>query len=523
VGDAAVRFLSGPRFLLVALLGGARLLAAPPSDRPEIRAIWVDAFGPGIRTPEEAEELVLEAKRANLNLLFVQVRRRGDALYTRGFEPPLDAPAYDPRFDALENVIRVAHREGLAVHAWVNAMSLWRNEAPPCDARHLFNRHGPAAHGDELWLTTAPDGTTLFPVGTFLDPGHPGVQAYLASIYANLVREYDLDGIHFDYIRYPETEGSPARGSAVGYNPAALARFRRATGRTDTPEPGDEEWMAWRRRQVDHVVRRVYLEAKSLKPKLVVSASVIPWGAPPTNEDDFASVAPMQRVFQDWHGWLKEGILDLAVPMNYARETDDRVRSWFDGWISWERTHQHERRTVAGLGGYRNSPDATLAQVARARAGSGRDRLAGVSLFSYRVPVGGAAEPDPSAVTGPPGERLLFLSAGTPAAPGPFQLPAPLPSLPWLDRPERGAVAGVVAAANREETDDVGVEIRRKGWFRKTRRVRTDANGFFGLTGLAPGRYRVRLAGAREPDTTTFVVVSAGSVTRTELSARASR
>ncbi|MBK9372471.1 MAG: family 10 glycosylhydrolase [Holophagales bacterium] len=273
--------LAGPGVVLVALLTPVPLSATPPADPPEVRAVWVDAFGPGIRSPEEAEELVLEAKRANLNLLFVQVRRRGDALYTRGVEPPLDAPAYDPRFDALENVIRLAHREGLAVHAWVNAMPVWRNEPPPCDARHLFNRHGPSATGDEMWLTTTPDGATLFPVGTFLDPGHPGVQEYLPRIYANLVREYDLDGIHFDYIRYPETEEALGRGSAVGYNPAALARFRMATGRTGTPEPGDEEWMAWRRRQVSHVVRRVFLEAKALKPRIVVSASVIPWGARP--------------------------------------------------------------------------------------------------------------------------------------------------------------------------------------------------------------------------------------------------
>ena len=147
--------------------------------------------------------------------------------------------------------------------------------------------------------------------------------------------------------------------------------------------------MTWRREQVSHVVRRVFLEVKALKPRVLVSASVIPWGAPPTGEDDFADAAPMQRVFQDWHAWLEEGILDLAVPMNYARETDDRVRTWFDGWVSWERRHQHGRATAVGLGGYRNAPDATLAQLGRVRRAEGGHRLAGVSLFSYRVPTGG--------------------------------------------------------------------------------------------------------------------------------------
>ena len=216
----------------------------------------------------------------------------------------------------------------------------------------------------------------------------------------------------------------------------------------------------------------------------------------------------MQRVFQDWHGWLKEGLLDLAVPMNYARETDERVRTWFDGWVAWERRHQHGRGTVVGLGGYRNSPDATLAQIARVRRVEGPDRLAGVSLFSYRVPVAG---PDGSE-TAPPafaGERLLFLSAGTPDAPGAFAAAAPLPRLPWVAAPQHGFLAGTVSAASREEADDVEVEIRRTGLFRKTLRVRTDATGFFGVALLAPGRYRVRLAGKWAAGTETFVEVTA--------------
>lgn len=503
---------------LLALPPAAPAAGPPPPAPPEVRALWVDAFGAGIRTPEEAEELVLEARRANLNLLFVQVRRRGDALYARGFEPPLDVPAFDPRFDALEHVVRAAHREGLEVHAWVNAMPVWRNEPPPCDARHLFNRHGPGAAGEEMWLTTAPDGATLFPVGTFLDPGHPAVQEYLPRVYANLVREYDLDGIHFDYIRYPETEGTPGRGSAVGYNPAALERFRKATGRTDAPEPGDEAFTAWRRRQVSAVVRRVFLEAKEAKPGLVVSASVIPWGAPPSGEDDFADAAPMQRVFQDWHGWLKEGILDLAVPMNYARETDDRVRGWFDGWIAWESRHAHGRAIAVGLGGYRNSPDDTLAQLSRVRGLARGEGPAGVSLFSYRVPV---AAPDGSeaASNALPGERLLFLSAGTPDSPPAFPAPVPLPSFPWVDRPSDGMVAGLVRAGRREDADEVEVEVRHTGLFRKTRRVLTDANGFFGLARLAPGSYRVRLAA--DHGSSTVVEVRPGRVARAELSARA--
>ena len=256
----------------------------------------------------------------------------------------------------------------------------------------------------------------------------------------------------------------------------------------------------------------------SVKPGIVVSASVIPWGAPPTGEAAFEDAAPMQRVFQDWRSWLEEGILDLAVPMNYARESDARVRGWFDGWIGWESRNQNGRAIAVGLGGYRNTPDDTLAQVARVRSYAGRDRLAGVSLFSYRVPAAGpgGSEAVSAAI---PGERLLFLSAGTADSPPAFAALALLPSFPWIERPTTGMLGGLAASPDGGEADDVEVEVRRTGLVRKTRRVRTDANGFFGLARLSPGRYRVRLA--TDHETAVVVSVEPGKLARADVSARA--
>ena len=202
-------------------------------------------------------------------------------------------------------------------------MPVWRDEAPPKDPRHVFNRHGITAVGDENWLTASPDGNQKFPVGYFLDPGHPAAAEYLAGIYLNIVRNYAVDGIHFDYVRYPETDDRLPRGATVGYNAVNLARFRRVTGRTDTPAPGDEAWMDWRRDQVTNLVRRVSIEARAINPRIKISAALIPWGQPPSNETDFEDAAPMQRIFQDWHQWLKDGLIDLGLPMNYASETDD--------------------------------------------------------------------------------------------------------------------------------------------------------------------------------------------------------
>jgi uncharacterized lipoprotein YddW (UPF0748 family) len=485
-------------------------------DFPELRALWVDAFHEGIRSAREADDLVAAAKRANLNTLFVQVRRRGDALYAKGIEPPLDDPAYNPAFDALSYIVDAGHKAGLEVHAWLNAMPVWRDEAPPGDPRHVFNRHGVNAEGDDNWLTASPDGNKKFPVGYFLDPGHPAAADYLAAIYLNIVRNYEVDGIHFDYIRYPETEERYPRGAGVGYNNVNLARFRRATRRSDTPAPGDGQWMDWRREQVTNLVRRVSIEAKEIKPRIKISAALIPWGAPPSNEKNFEDVAPMQRVFQDWHQWLKDGLLDLGVPMNYASETDDRVRGWFDGWIQWEKRHAHGRYLAVGLGAYRNTPTATIQQVERVRQPAGNGRVVGVSFFSYAVPsLPVALKPGTdlpaSPVTGT--NRIAFLAEGLPEAHAVFARAAPVPPMPWIEKPDTGWIAGVVQSHETRENDGTVVRITRKRFwpFGNTVHVRTDGNGFFGLAKVKQGEYDISVGAESRT-----VHVRAGSVLRAD-------
>lgn len=498
--------------------------AVPAAQQPELRCLWVDGFHAGIRTRQEADQLVADAKKLNLNTLFVQVRRRGDAFYKKSMEPPVEDPAYDPEFDALDYVLGAAHRERIEVHAWINAMPIWRDLPPPRDPRHVFNQHGPSKSGDDMWLTLSPKGEARFPVGYFLDPGHPAAADYLLEIYLNVVRTYAVDGIHFDYIRYPETEERLPRGAPVGYNPASLARFRRAAGRQDTPAPDDEEWTRWRRLQVTQLVRRIYIEAKAINPRIKVSAALIPWGEPPADEDDFLNASPGQRIFQDWQSWLKEGILDLAVPMNYAREHDPTVRLWFDGWIRWEKRYKHGRQLVVGIGAYLNSPEAVLAQIARVRKPEGRNRADGISFFSYASPqMPPAAENTATGAAvdaaGVAGERLAYLVRGTLPGQGAFTAPTPGPLMTWLERPVAGWLAGRVLASGGTPVDGARITLRRAGWwpFHRTERLDTDGNGYFGFAELEPGRYRVRLekdsAGAQE----VAVEVIPGRVARVEL------
>src|SRR5229473_1868093 len=121
---------------------------AEPLDPPELRAVWVDAFHDGFKTPAQVDDLVAWARSANLNALFVQVRRRGDAYYVRSFEPRTEDPDLAPGFDALQYLIDRAHQgpQRLQVHAWLATLPIWwQRDSPPQARNHPFNTRGLSA------------------------------------------------------------------------------------------------------------------------------------------------------------------------------------------------------------------------------------------------------------------------------------------------------------------------------------------------------------------------------------------
>lgn len=354
-------------------------------DPPELRAVWVDAFHDGFKTPEQVDDLLAWARAANLNALFVQVRRRGDAYYLKSFEPRAEDPDLVPGFDALQYLIDRAHQgpQRLQVHAWLATLPIWwQRDTPPQAPNHPFNLRGLSASPDDTWLMYRDDGEAWAGVGNsgmyYLDPGNPAAARYTTDVYLNVLRNYDVDGIHLDQVRY--YEGDPLRW---GYNPTSVARFNQSFGRdpTSQPEPTDPQWVAWRRDQVTSLVRGIYVQSKAIKPNVAVTAAVVAWGQGPQNADDWEHQPPYASVLQDWRAWLQQGIVDYLLPMDYYRESTQQA-AWFDRWTQWQVSHTGSRGVVLGLGSYLNSAEESLAQLGRARALG----ALGVALYSYAVP-----------------------------------------------------------------------------------------------------------------------------------------
>jgi uncharacterized lipoprotein YddW (UPF0748 family) len=479
---------------------------APAADRPQFRAVWVDAFGSGFKTPEQVQQLIADLKSMNCNAVVAQVRKRGDALFRKSVEPFAEDHAIPEGFDPLAALLDAAHKEGIQVHAWVNVSTIWPGDAaPPKSPDHVFNRNGPGTSGRDDWLSRDDAGNVRFGSGHFVDPGHPDYAEHFTRVVRELVRNYAVDGVHFDYVRYSETEGDLARGYGAGYNPTNVERFNRAHGRTGTPDRGDPLWKDWRRRQVTHLVRRVRVALLEEKPDVALSAALIPWGAGPADEEAWFRSAPYNRVFQDWHAWRTGGLLDLIIPMNYDREANPAQKQYFDQWISFEKRFRGRALAVVGVGAYMNSVPDTANQVRRSLAPLGEVPGAdGVCFFSYaslRRDRDKSGDADL-------GDLRKHLTDGEGA---PFARPAELPKFPRQSDP-LAVIAGRATGAGGQPLDAAVILVEPADGGPALRCL-TDGNGHFAAVGVPPGKYRVAVPvrGAAKPEVVDAV---AGRVVR---------
>ncbi|PID29937.1 MAG: hypothetical protein CSB55_00735 [Candidatus Cloacimonadota bacterium] len=321
----------------------------------EIRGIWVPVWD--FDSPAEIDLLVENAYKWNFNRILAEVRYRADAMYfpnknNSDFANPdplnYNLPGY--YFDPLEYLIKQAEKFDLEVIAWTTVLVATPHKTDLLGDDHVWFSH-------PEWFTCKVNGTKMSPKaceGAFLDPGVPEAREYIVDVLADIVSNYDIDGLQLDYIRYP--------GSQYGYNPVSLENYRREAG-----VPDENKWAKWKRDQVTELVKNIYVQCKQIKPEIEISASVI---------------ADIDNAFykysQNWTEWLQYGYIDRAYIMAYTR-SDSRLKSQIERMAEYD----FNKKVVWGLRAWTDSGSYDFSKI-KSKINMARDyNPAGIALFYY--------------------------------------------------------------------------------------------------------------------------------------------
>lgn len=355
----------------------------------DVRGLWV--LRSSLTSEKVIRQMVDTAKAAGFNTLLVQVRGRGDAYYNSHIEPRAEELEDGPEgFDPLALTLRLAHDQGLKVHAWFNVDLVSSATRLPRSRAHIVARHPewlmvprelakklhtmppdlPSYLGEIARWSRAQSGQVE---GLYLSPVAPASRAYTTSIVSDLTANYDLDGLHLDYIRYPSDQFGYSASTLTEFRsemlPFQTAATRQRLDRLAVATPTawadglPEQWNRFRRDRLTELLASIRAAAHANRPDLRISAAVIP----------DADEARNGRL-QDWREWARAGLVDTLCPMIYTTDAEA-----FRVAVTRVKADAGRASVWAGIGAYRLTPARTSENLKAVR----RAGVAGVLLFSY--------------------------------------------------------------------------------------------------------------------------------------------
>ena len=305
-------------------------IASRPNAQAGVRAIWLDRETIVSAGSKQGLAKVFERfKAAGFNTVFVETVNAGYPIYASAI-----APERNPLikgWDPLQASVELGKTYGIEVHAWVWLFAAGNRAHNPLVGKPA-SYPGPIISAHPDWAGFDNHGNLIIPgqTKTFLDPANPEVRQYLFDLLGEIADRYDVDGIQFDYIRYPFQD--PGANRLFGYGNAARRQFHALTG-TDpinlSPKnSGDQQqaylwnqWTAFRTQQISTFVSEASRRLRRQKPGLTISAAVF--------ADD--TYKRQQTLQQDWEDWADQGLVDWIVLMSYASNAQrfaELIRPW---------------------------------------------------------------------------------------------------------------------------------------------------------------------------------------------------
>ncbi|MDB5908030.1 MAG: hypothetical protein JWP34_2144 [Massilia sp.] len=326
-------------------------LTPPPAPR-EFRAAWVSTVAnidwpskPTLNPAQQQAEAIAildRAKALNLNAIVLQVRPSADAIYPSSLEPWTEyltgtqGVAPKPMYDPLEFWIAQAHARGLQLHAWFNPYRARHSGAKsPVSANHIA-RTNPSAvksYGKFLWM----------------DPGEESASKQTLDVVLDVVRRYDIDGVHIDDYFYPY----PIEAPGVAGEVAALEGAGTPKPELDFPDQpawqryllagGKLERAAWRRQNVNQLIEALYTGIHREKSWVLFGISPFGLGKPALRPVGIAGFSQYDKLYADAELWLESGWVDYLSPQLYwaIAQAPQSYPVLLDYWIGQNRKDRH--------------------------------------------------------------------------------------------------------------------------------------------------------------------------------------
>ena len=328
---------------LVVFSSNLSLQAQSVNPKVELRGAWIATVNNidfpkkpspnSVAQKEQWSKLVEKLKKIGINTLFVQVRPAADALYESAFVPwsaflnGKQGTAPEPFYDPMQYMIEVAHQHGMEFHAWLNpyraTLSLDTLSLSPW---HVFYKN-------RDWMVE-------YDSKFYINPGLPEARQHIVQVVEEIVRKYDLDGIHLDDYFYPY----PVKGK-VFQDSAAYQQYGEPYGSL-----GD-----WRRNNNNQLIEALAIAVKEKKP--YIKFGVSPFGVWRNKEDDplgsdtRAGVKSYDDLYADVLSWLQKGWLDYVAPQLYFNVGYPPAD--YEKLLNWWRTNSYDRNLLIGHAAYK--------------------------------------------------------------------------------------------------------------------------------------------------------------------------
>ena len=278
----------------------------------EQRSVWLDR-GTIIanQSPEAMSTLMDKLKASGINSIYFETNNAGFCMFPSKFYP--QNPQLNNGFDVLGCALNEAHKRGMEFHSWIWVFNVGNERHNPIIGKEA-DYPGPILPAHRFsWALAGKSGSLLAhnQHEYWLDPAHPETRQLIKELATELASKYEIDGLQYDYIRYPFN----MTPNEMGWNWAGRLRFERETGLSldSLDNEARDVFQAWRVAQVNSFVEETTAILRKIKPGLRISAAV--YGYPRRLR--------CGNIQQDWETWVRAGWLDTVNPMTYKDDNKE--------------------------------------------------------------------------------------------------------------------------------------------------------------------------------------------------------